>query len=119
YVDLLTGDIHCDDEDDMHPDGMGADEAGDDPFDDRDRWLRFDNEGSRDGWEDMRAFAERQSHEALRTRMERALEGKGAFRRFRDLVHDEGIFPQWEAFSTDRQWGRVRAFLAAAGVRVI
>ncbi len=83
-----------------------------------DRWLRFDRTGSRKGWRDMAAFAARQHDAALRERLERAIEGKGAFRRFRDLVHDEDLAEQWYAFSTDRQMGRAREFLADEGVRV-
>jgi hypothetical protein len=66
----------------------------------------------------MESFAERQHDPGLRERLERAIEGKGAFRRFRDLVHDEGVAEQWNVFSTDRKWGRARAFLAGEGIRV-
>ncbi|MDF3311659.1 hypothetical protein P3H15_42525 [Rhodococcus sp. T2V] len=43
---------------------------------------------------------------------------EGAFRRFRDLVHQESLTEQWYAFSTDRQLGRAREFLADQGIRV-
>lgn len=62
--------------------------------------------------------AERQHDHALRARMERAIQGRGAFRRFRDLVHEEGLAEQWYAFSSDRQQGRARDFLAEEGIRV-
>lgn len=54
----------------------------------------------------------------LRERLERAIEGRGAFRRFRDLVHEEGLAQQWDAFSADRQAGRARRWLADEGIRV-
>ena len=66
----------------------------------------------------MAALAQRQHDAALRERLERAIEGKGAFHRFRDLVHHEGLAEQWYAFSADRQLGRARAFLAGEGIRV-
>jgi hypothetical protein len=50
--------------------------------------------------------------------LERAIEGKGAFFRFRDIVHSEDLSEQWYAFSTDRQMGRAREFLADNGIRV-
>jgi hypothetical protein len=50
--------------------------------------------------------------------LERALHGSGAFRRFRDLVHDEDLAEQWSAFATDRQLGRARQWLADNGIRV-
>jgi len=43
---------------------------------------------------------------------------RAAFRRFRDVVHDVGLAAQWDAFATDRQLGRARAFLAENGIRV-
>ena len=81
-------------------------------------WLRFERSGSRDGWGDMAAFAERQRDAALRERLERAIEGTGAVRRFRDLVHQESLADHWYAFSTDRRLGLAREFLADEGIRV-
>jgi hypothetical protein len=82
------------------------------------RWLRFDRTGSRDGWQDMAAFAARQHDSALRERLQQTIEGKGAFRRFRDLVHDQDLADSWQVFFTDRQLGRARAYLANEGIRV-
>jgi hypothetical protein len=83
-----------------------------------DRWLRFECTGSRDGWRDMAAFAERQRDAALRERLERAIEGADAFRRFRDLLQQEDLANPWHVFSTDRQLGRAREILAGEGIRV-
>ena len=55
---------------------------------------------------------------SARERLEGTIHGTGAFRRFRDLVRDEGLAEQWDAFSTDRQLGRAREFLAESGIRV-
>lgn len=63
-----------------------------------------------------RDFAERQHDNRLRTKLQRAIEGKGSFRRFRDLIHDEDLADTWYAFSNDRQLGRARAFLADEGI---
>ena len=83
-----------------------------------DRWLRIDPGDSRDGWQDMATFAEQQRDGGLRERLQRAIQGRGAFRRFRDTVDDEGLWTQWQSFSTDRRWGRARELLAAEGIRV-
>jgi hypothetical protein len=40
--------------------------------------------------------------EALPPLEQDAIEGRGAFRRFRDAVHEEGIADQWYAFSVPR-----------------
>ena len=115
YLDLCTGEVYDDSATD--PMLVGA-EAAIEVDEEPDRWLRFDRTGSRDGWRDMAAFAERQRDPALRERLERAIEGKGAFGRFRDLVHEENLAEQWYAYSTDRQMGRAREFLADEGIRV-
>ena len=115
YLDLHTGDVV--DEGITDPAMVGQD-AAIDVEEQPDRWLRFDRTGSRDGWRDMAAFAARQHDAGLRERLERAIEGKGAFGRFRDLVHQESLAEQWYAFSTDRQLGRAREFLADNGIRV-
>ena len=86
--------------------------------DDPDRWLFFACTGSREGWRDMADFAERQTDAALRQRLETAIEGRGAFRRFRDVIHQADIGLEWNAFSRERMMGRARAFLAEEGIRV-
>ncbi|MFF1385729.1 hypothetical protein ACFVWT_19430 [Arthrobacter sp. NPDC058288] len=114
YVDLRTGEVY----DDSATDPMIVGEAAAiDVEEEPDRWLRVNRTGSRDAWQDMAAFAERQ-HDALRERLEPAMEGKGAFSRFRDLVHGENLTEHWCIFSTDRQIGRAREFIADNGVRV-
>lgn len=115
YVDLRTGDTFSG----AFTDGaiVGEDAAIDvEAEPDRRVWL--ERAGSRDAWEDMEAFALRQRDPALRDRLIRAIEGTGAFRRFRDLVHDEGLAEQWQIYSDDRRWGRARDALADVGIRV-
>jgi len=115
YIDLRTGEVW--DESATDPMMVGEDVAID-VDEEPDRWRWFDRAGSREGWRDMAVFAERQREDATRQRLERAIEGKGAFRRFRDLVHDEDLAEQWYAFSSDRELGRARDFLADHGIRV-
>ncbi|MFE5708685.1 UPF0158 family protein, partial [Rhodococcus koreensis] len=115
YLDLRTGEVF---DDCITDPAMVGQDAAVDVEEQPDRWLRFDRTGSRDGWRDMAAFAQRQRDSSLRERLERAIEGKGAFHRFRDLVHQESLAEQWYAFSTDRQLGRAREFLADQGIRV-
>lgn len=49
---------------------------------------------------------------------QRAIEGKGAFRRFRALVHEQNLAEQWYLFSGDRSMGRARDVLADEGIHV-
>lgn len=116
YVDLVTGEAIGGEFTD--PALLGEDAAIDvDAEPDRWAWLERTEPGA--GWEDMQEFALRQRDSALRDRLTQAIEGKGAFRRFRDVVDDEGLTPQWRVFSDDRRWGRARDALADAGVRVL
>ncbi|MHA7167438.1 UPF0158 family protein [Arthrobacter bambusae] len=115
YLDLSTGQVY----DDAATDPMiVGEDAAIDVEEEPERWLRIDRSDSRDGWRDMAAFAERQHDKALRERLEHAIEGKGAFARFRDIVHGENLSEDWYAFSTDRQMGRSREFLADNDIRV-
>lgn len=115
YLDLHTGQVYGEAATDP---AMVGEDAAIDVEDDPDRWLHVARTGSRAGWQDMADFAARQRDQLLRTRMQQAIAGKGAFRRFRDLVHDADLAEAWYAFSTDRQLGRARAFLAEHGIRV-
>jgi hypothetical protein len=48
-----------------------------------------------------------------------AIEGRGAFRRFKDVLSRwPGEMDRWLAFSDERKRGRAREWLAAAGYRV-
>ncbi len=115
YLDLHTGEVY--DESIVDPMIVGEDAAVD-VEQEPERWLRVERTGSRAGWEDMAVFAERQRDTALREQLERAIAGKGAFRRFRDIVGEEDLLERWYVFCTDRQLGRARAFLEAQGIRV-
>lgn len=115
YLDLRTGEVFGETATDPM---MVGDDAAIEVEEEPDRWLWFDRTGSGEGWRDMAAFAQRQRDAVLRERLERAIEGKGAFRRFREVVHEENLAEQWYAYSTDRQLGRAREFLADEGIRV-
>ncbi|MDN5685992.1 MAG: hypothetical protein L0G94_04810 [Brachybacterium sp.] len=115
YLDLSTGETVPADLAD--PAEVGEDYAVDVEAE-PDRWLHVDSDDSRGGWQDMAAFADRQRDRTLRDSLERAIQGRGAFRRFREVIRDEGLSVQWDVFSVDRQWGRARALLAAEGIRV-
>jgi uncharacterized protein UPF0158 len=49
-------------------------------------------------------------------RLSIAISGRGAFRRFKDVLERwPGELERWHAFSAERQRGRARSWLAAAG----
>lgn len=80
-------------------------------------WERIDQLGSRVGWEDMADFVDTVTDSRLKGLLENAIQGRGAFRRFRDVVHGEGQGDSWNAYSDERRLGRARAWLSGIGIR--
>lgn len=84
--------------------------------DDDERWLWFGSEGSRSGYQDMEFFIDMVEDEQVAERLAWAIQGRGAFRRFKDaLSWYPELQTRWYGFSEDRHLGRARAWLAAEG----
>jgi len=84
------------------------------------RWLPVHGEGSREGYRDMELFIASVEDPGRAERLAIAIRGRGAFRRFKDeLARWPGELERWHAFSEERQRGRARSWLAAAGYRVL
>ena len=115
YLDLTTGEV-------VPAVLTDPAEVGEDAYvdveQDPERWLWLERLGSRDGWEDMAAFTAGERDSRVRGRLESAIQGRGAFRRFRDVLHEEGMVERWHGYADDRQIGRARLYLAGHGVRV-
>ncbi len=91
-------------------------EEEDEDLDDDERWLRVVSVGSRAGYRDMELFVAGVAEPDLAEHLTRTLEGRGAFRRFRDeLTRWPDLQDRWYAFSADRRRGRARAWLAVEG----
>ena len=91
-------------------------ELGEEDLDDPDRWLAVSCEGSRDAYRDMEYFIGTLADEDRADRLSIAIEGRGAFRRFKDVLERwPGELAHWYVFSGERQQGRARDWLAAAG----
>lgn len=107
-LDLTTGDVWPE----------VAFDHSDDDDEDPDRWLYIWPTGSRRAYNDMVDFTATRESRTLAARLERALEGRGAFRRFKDVLFD---WPEdrdaWFVFFEDRRRGRAREWLADAGHR--
>jgi len=87
--------------------------------DDGQRWLWIDNADSRPGYHDMQEFIDTVTDPDRAHLLGRALVGRGAFRRFKDvLARWPQEFQRWHAFTDERRRGRARAWLAAAGYTV-
>jgi uncharacterized protein YciI len=83
-----------------------------------DRWLYYRPESGA-AYRDMLDFTDLISSEGLRHRLLDALDGRGAFGRFRDIVFNgpEDVLTQWQIYRQERALGRARAWLAGEGYR--
>ncbi len=85
---------------------------------DEDHWLYVECVGSREGYRDMKLFIATVEDPTIVDRLEIATRGKGAFRRFKDVLSRwPEELQRYFLFSGERQLGRARAWLAAAGYR--
>jgi len=99
--------------------GSVLSEEEQDELEDPGKWLWVHCEGSRDGYRDMERFIGTVSDPGRADRLDIAITGRGAFRRFKDvLARWPGELERWHAFSAERQYGRARAWLADAGYYV-
>jgi hypothetical protein len=102
------------------PEGM----TGEPPpahWEDDDRWLDVGPLGPREGWADMSDFIDTIDDQMLAEELRATIEGRGAFRRFKDRLHrgDEELGRRWQRFNNDRQRGRARQWLAERGYRPV
>jgi hypothetical protein len=101
-----------------------ADEGGDDidalDFEDDERFLWVHGEGSGDGYRDMVDFIDTVTDEDRADRLGIAIQGRGAFGRFKRVLDRwPEELTRWFGFSDERKRGRARAWLADAGYRVL
>lgn len=110
YLDLTTGQAWPE----AAIEGAPDDDALD--LEDDQRWLRIPHLGSRDAWRDMDAFADTLTDTGLAHQLADAIEGRGAFSRFRHVLdqHHDHV-PAWLAFRDERRAGRARSWLADNG----
>ena len=91
-----------------------------DTADDPERWLPVHGEGSREAYLDMELFIASVEPHGRAERLTIAINGRGAFRRFKDeLARSPGELERWHALVEERQRGRARSWLAAAGYRAL
>jgi Uncharacterised protein family (UPF0158) len=107
-IDLKTGDCWPESPDYTEDD---LDEEGD-------HWLYVECVGSRQGYRDMERFIATVEDPALVDRLDIAIRGSGAFRRFKDVLSRwPEELQRYFLFSSERQLGRARSWLAAEGYR--
>jgi hypothetical protein len=84
------------------------------------RFLRLPDADAHAGYTDMETFIETVASARLRERLAAAIRGRGAFRRFKDVLagHPEER-ERWFAFKDGRVRERVRDWLASEGIAPI
>ena len=97
-----------------------AEETGDDDElveeNDDGHWMWVHCEGSRAGYRDMELFIDLVEDPHLADRLGWSIQGRGAFRRFKDVLADwPDLLERWYGFTDERHRGRARAWLAAEG----
>lgn len=108
-IDLRTGDV-------WPETALEDSEEIDEDEGDTDRWLWVGSNGSRPGYRDMEEFIAELAEDERADRLAIAIAGRGAFRRFKDVVARwPDLAERWFAFAEDRARGRARAWLASAG----
>ena len=84
------------------------------------RYIRMPEADSHEGYRDMERFILTVQDESLQDRLWQAIEGRGAFRRFKDVL--AGHYREekrWYAFQDARVRGRILDWLASEGIEPI
>lgn len=85
------------------------------------RYVALPEADSRSGYRDMEAFIETVADGLLQSRLDRAIRGRGAFRRFKDELRDADTDDEqrWYAFKQERLEDRAREWLADEGIELV
>jgi hypothetical protein len=83
-------------------------------------WVGIDQLGSRQAYRDMVLFSETVSERGLSRLLEVALAGRGAFRRFKDVLAE---YPEererWFNYANERRFRRAEDWLAELGYQAV
>jgi hypothetical protein len=97
-------------------DDWAGDGPAPDPEADPDRYVFIPHVGSREAWQDMHDFATDVETGTIRAQLLDAIDGRGAFTRFRRvLARHDALQARWCAYSAETRAGRARDWLAAEG----
>jgi hypothetical protein len=111
YLDLHTGTVW------LHTmTDFGVADDLDLDFSDDTRWLFVLGEGSHEAYRDLQRFIGTVDDDDLAAQLAVAIEGRGAFGRFRSVLErDPPEFTRWHRFEADARLGHARSWLADHG----
>lgn len=86
--------------------------------DDGTRYLEVPESDSHEDYRLMQEFTETVDNSRLQERLWRAIDGRGAFRYFKDVLHEhgEGELESWYAFQNQRHRDQLLEWLEAEGI---
>jgi hypothetical protein len=132
WVDRRTGEVVM-----LSDEEIAAADEGDDPAD-LPEWMRDSIEQAKavladeagcfvelpdrfdlDEWEMMRDFAASRQDEAIAGQLLEAIQGRGAFGRFKDRIHEAGVADDWYEYRADRYRQIALDWCEAHGLEVI
>ncbi len=84
------------------------------------RYIRVEREDPHADYEDMERFIDSLHDSRLQKRLWRAIQGRGAFRYFKDVLSDHpDVRQQWFQFRDARRRRRARLWLEARGIEPV
>jgi hypothetical protein len=107
YIDLQTGEVIIGSQDD--PADLELDEEEDDGFEER--YLSIPSNGSNDSYRDMVDFIETVTDARLKSQLERAIDQRRPFARFKDVIKGSEELERWYGFRDERQYERAIEWL--------
>ncbi|HUG86703.1 MAG TPA: UPF0158 family protein, partial [Euzebya sp.] len=111
YLDVVTGGW-------VSSEPMAGVEDPPTDLDDDERYLPLVPYGRDEGWHDMELFIQSVQDPELAERLQRAIQGRGAFRYFADVAHHDDVeWCRWRRFSEERHLGRAREWLSLRDYR--
>ncbi|MDB9525326.1 UPF0158 family protein [Oscillatoria sp. CS-180] len=120
YLDVKTGQIAMESSD--FPSGIlvGEGDFDEETFDlsDSSRFLPIPMADSREGYRDMEAFINTLENPILKDKLEIAIDGSGAFRRFKNVLIGEPERERWFAFKQQQLRQRIFDWLEVNGIEV-
>ena len=118
YLDIKTGEILY-----TFDEGMDCEEIekiNEQIEDEPDRYLAIPTDSSREGYRDMEAFSDTVKDESLKEKLWIALDGRGAFRRFKNVLYD---YPEererWLKFKEERIKSRIAEWLKENKIELV
>ena len=86
----------------------------------RTRYIRVERDDPYGDYADMERFISKVEDPQLRDRLWRAIKGRGALRRFKDLLFERpDVREDWFAFKNEQDWQRAEAWLATRDIEPI